>query len=228
MNNNALILFAKTPIANFSKTRLINPFTAEQAAEFYSASLKDVYNTMQDSIEFDLWIAIAPENFDEILFPLNLKPEKYFFQEGADLGERMSNAFKTLFDKSYKKISIIGSDFPQISVEAIKQTFNFLDTVECVLGPTLDGGYYLIGLNQHKESIFKDIEWSTEKVFQQTLQKAKLNNISVECLREQYDVDTVKEVKQLYLDLQKMDTSLINFPANVWQFLQTNKNIYLY
>ena len=58
MNNNALILFAKTPIPNFSKTRLINPFTAEQAAEFYSASLKDVYNTMQNSQDFYLWFGI--------------------------------------------------------------------------------------------------------------------------------------------------------------------------
>ena len=227
MYKNALILFAKTPIPNFSKTRLINPFTAEQAAEFYSASLKDIFNTMHRSSNFDLWIAIAPENFDKNLFPLNTDSINNFFQTGDDLGIRMLNAFDELFKKGYKKIAIIGSDFPHIPVDAIKQTFNDLDSYELVIGPAIDGGYYLIGSKKLYESIFKDINWSTEKVYQQTIDKAKQNNISVKNLQEEYDVDTVNEVIQLYLDLKEMDSSLINFPVNVWQFLQTHKNIFL-
>jgi len=227
MNKNALIIFAKTPIPNFSKTRLINPFTLKQAAEFYSASLKDIFNTMHNTSDFNLWIAIAPENFDKNLFPLNIDSINYFFQTGDDLGIRMLNAFDELFEQGYKKTAIIGSDFPHISIEVIKQTFNKLDRYDCVLGPAVDGGYYLIGLKKCYESIFKDIDWSTEKVFQQTTDKAQQNNISVKNLKVGYDVDTVNEVKQLYLDLKEMDSSLINFPVNVWQFLQTHKNIYL-
>jgi len=226
-NKNALVLFAKIPIPNFSKTRLINPFTAEQAAEFYSASLRDVYNTMQDSIEFDLWLGIAPEKFDERIFPLNLSSGKYFFQEGDDLGIRMWKAFQLLFENGYEKIAIIGSDFPHISEETIIQAFNNLNECDCILGPAIDGGYYLIGLNKIYESVFKGIDWSTDKVYQQTLDIAEQNNIKIKNLEKQYDVDTVKEIKQLYFDLQKMDISLKNFPTNVWQFLQTNKNSFL-
>ena len=225
--NNALILFAKTPIPNFSKTRLINPFTAEQSAEFYSASLMDVYDTMQDSSEFDLWFGIAPENFDKKLFPLKLESENYFFQEGEDLGKRMLNAFQILFDKGYKKVVIIGSDFPHISDKTIEIAFNNLTNCDCVIGPAIDGGYYLIGLNKIKESIFKNIDWSTEKVYQQTLEKARQNNIKIKNLEKQYDVDSVTEIRKLYVDLQEMDSSLKKFPKNVWQFLQKYKNIFL-
>ena len=227
MNNNALILFAKTPISNFSKTRLINPFTSEQAAGFYSASLLDVYNTMQGSSKFELWVGIAPENYDEKLFPLKIESGKFIFQEGEDLGIRMFNAFKMLFGKGYKKVAIIGSDFPHISEKIINQSFQYLNNYDCVLGPAFDGGYYLIGLNRQIESIFKEIDWSTEKVYQQTLQKANKNNISIANLEKHYDVDIVKEVKQLYFDLKKMDTTLKFFPSNVWQFLQKYKNIFL-
>jgi rSAM/selenodomain-associated transferase 1 len=225
--NNALIIFAKTPLPNFSKTRLIDPFTPEQAAEFYSCSLEDVSDTMQESSDFDLWLGIAPEKFKEELFPLKIRSENYFFQEGEDLGIRMLNAFKVLFEKGYKKTAIIGSDFPHISVKTIEQTFDFLNYFDCVLGPTVDGGYYLIGLNKLNESIFKDINWSTEKVYQQTLDKGKVNNISITNLDKQYDVDTISEIRKLYFDLKKMDISLKFFPANVWQFLQKYKNIFL-
>lgn len=227
MKKNALILFAKTPIPKFSKTRLINPFTAEQAADFYSASMKDVFNTLQNSSDFDLWIAVAPEKFDKNLFPFSIDSINYFFQKGNDLGLRMLNAFEELFKQDYKKIIIIGSDFPHISIEVIQQAYNHLNRYDCVLGPAIDGGYYLIGLQKIHRSIFKDIKWSTEKVFQQTIDKAKQNNISIKNLKIGYDVDTVDEIKKLYLDLNEMDSSLINFPVNVWQFLQINKNIFL-
>jgi len=227
MTKNALILFAKTPIPNFCKTRLINPFTAEQASEFYSASLEDVYNTVQDSSEFDLKLAIAPEKFDKKLFPLKLESGKYFFQDGEDLGIRMRKAFQLVFKEGYKKIVIIGSDFPNISERIILTAFKYLKNYNCVIGPAVDGGYYLIGLNEINESIFKDIDWSTNKVYQQTLEKSRQNNIKIKNLETQYDVDTMKEIKQLYFDLQKMDSSLRNFPANVWQFLQTTKNSFL-
>jgi len=227
MKINALVLFAKTPIPNFSKTRLINPFTAEQASEFYSASLKDVYNTMYDSSEFDLKLAIAPEKFDKKIFPVTLNSGEYFFQEGDDLGIRMRKAFHLMFGEGYEKVAIIGSDYPHISDESIIQSFNNLNESDCVLGPAVDGGYYSIALKDIIESIFEDIDWSTDKVYQQTLEKARQNNIKIKNLETQYDVDSVTEIKNLYVDLQRMDTSLKNFPTNVWQFLQTNKNSFL-
>jgi len=227
MKINALVLFAKTPIPNFSKTRLINPFTAEQASEFYSASLKDVYNTMYDSSEFDLKLAIAPEKFDKKIFPVTLNSGEYFFQEGDDLGIRMRKAFQFIIGKGYEKVAIIGSDYPHISDESIIQAFNNLNESDCVVGPAVDGGYYLIALKDIIESIFEDIDWSTDKVYQQTFEKARQNNIKIKNLEIQYDVDSVIEIKKIYIDLQKMDTSLKNFPTNVWQFLQTNKNSFL-
>ena len=87
--------------------------------------------------------------------------------------------------------------------------------------------WYLIGLNNITKSIFEGIDWSTEKVYQQTMEKAAQNNIKIKNLEKQYDVDSVTEIKKLYVDLQEMDSSLKNFPKNVWQFLQKYKNIFL-
>jgi rSAM/selenodomain-associated transferase 1 len=227
MKKNALILFAKTPLPGYSKTRLINPFSAEQAAGFYAASLKDVFNTIKESIHFDILLFIAPENFDKKQFPLPLQPGKYFFQQGVDLGIRMRKAFQFIFGKGYEKAAIIGSDFPHISESIILTAFINLKKYDCVLGPAKDGGYYLIGLRELHKSIFEDISWSTGKVYKQTVEKAEKNNISIKNLEMYYDVDTVEEMKQLYIDINGMDASLINFPSNVWQFLQKNKNTFL-
>ena len=227
MNKNALILFVKTPIPGFSKTRLSKAISAEKAAEFYSASLKDVYHTMQDGSQFDLFVAIAPEKYNKKNFPLTLKSGTYFFQEGEDLGIRMRKAIQFVFGKGYEKAAIIGSDFPNISENIIQTAFVNLNNYDCVLGPAEDGGYYLIALNKLIDTIFEGIDWSTAKVYNQTHEKAEKNNIIIKDLKMHYDVDTVKEIKQLYVDLDKMEPSLKNFPLNVWQFLQKNKNTFL-
>lgn len=223
--NSALIIFTKTPVPNYSKTRLINPLTAEQAAEFYSNCIIDIYHTMRKDMNFDLWLGISPEKFDATIFPINLKNSHYFIQQGTNLGERMMNSFNLLLNKSYEKIALIGSDIPNISTNLIAEAFNKLDYCDCVLGPCEDGGYYIIALKENLVPLFENIDWSTEKVYTQTVKQAEKNSIKIDTLVTHYDVDTIVELKRLYHDLKVMDQSKPEFPFNVWNFMKNDMNI---
>ncbi|MFC2088347.1 TIGR04282 family arsenosugar biosynthesis glycosyltransferase [Calditrichota bacterium] len=220
----ALIIFAKSPMPNYAKTRLIDPLSAAQAAEFYANCIKDISLIMKDETVFDFWFGIAPEKFDTKIWPIDLKNYRHFFQKGANLGERMVNAFNLLFDKSYKKVAIIGSDFPHISPKLINEAFAKLDHCDCVLGPSKDGGYYLIALKKKCNPLFKNINWSTNKVYSQTFNQAKKNGIKIYTLDTHYDVDTIVELKRLYHDLKIMDQSKPEFPFNVWNFIKNDLN----
>jgi hypothetical protein len=223
----ALIIFAKTPTPNFAKTRLISLFTAEQAAEFYSNCVKDITNTMIAGTSFETWFGVAPEKYEPIRFPIDLNKYSHFFQTGKDLGERMKNAFNLLFESSFQKVAIIGSDFPHISFELIEEAFAKLDDSDCVLGPTEDGGYYLIAIKKTYNVLFQRIDWSTSKVYEQTKSQAKKYGITIDNLDIHYDVDTIIELKKLYSDLKNSDQRQKNFPLNVWYFLLNYKDILL-
>ena len=114
-------------------------------------------------------------------------------QSGRDLGARMSNAFAEVVEE--KKV-IIGSDCPQLLSKDIESAFHHLDRFDLVIGPANDGGYYLLGMKAVQHSLFKEMEWSTEKVFQETLNRAKAANLKVKVLRELVDLDTLQDLEE--------------------------------
>jgi rSAM/selenodomain-associated transferase 1 len=109
-------------------------------------------------------------------------------QEGDELGERIKNAFEFAF-RSHSKVVIIGSDCASINFEIVEEAFTALARVPFVVGPAMDGGYYLLGMDTFEPSIFKDIEWSTDKVFNQTIEAIKKLNKSCYLLPELSDID---------------------------------------
>lgn len=111
-----------------------------------------------------------------------------YLQEGDELGERMTQAFKLAFQK-HDKVIIIGSDCPSLTTEIIEEAFQALKNYPFVVGPAMDGGYYLIGMNAFEPSIFKDIDWSTNAVFNQTLEHIKKLDKACYLLPELSDID---------------------------------------
>ena len=119
-------------------------------------------------------------------------------QSGKDLGERMLNAFDFVF-KKHHSACIIGSDCPTLSSAILQQSFEKLTDFDCVVGPSTDGGYYLLGMkNEVKgafllkkalENLFLDMEWSTDQVLPNTLKRIKENNQTVLLLPELTDID---------------------------------------
>ena len=110
----------------------------------------------------------------------------------------MQSAFEQKFIDGYEKIILIGSDIPHITNEIIQTSFDKLDSNDCVLGPSEDGGYYLIGFNKSTFSpeVFRNIDWSTDKVLEQTSQK--LNTKSIYFHQELNDIDNLDDLKDFY------------------------------
>jgi rSAM/selenodomain-associated transferase 1 len=106
----------------------------------------------------------------------------------------MARAFEGNFQKKIKKIILVGTDCPQMSAFHVKAAFDALKTHDLVLGPTVDGGYCLIGLKQMVPELFVSVAWGTETVFKRTLEKAKNAGLSVKCLVPLQDVDIPEDL----------------------------------
>jgi hypothetical protein len=119
----------------------------------------------------------------------------------------MKNAFKHSFDKGFKRTVIIGTDSPTLPLSYISKAFDVLNDVPVTIGPTFDGGYYLIGLSVLEDALFENIEWSTSSVFSQTLQRIKVANKQLCILPPWYDVDTSDSLEFLRSHILSMKMS---------------------
>jgi len=113
----------------------------------------------------------------------------------GDLGERMSHAFRKVLANCDKAV-IIGSDCPEIYPELIESAFDKLDFADAVVGPTLDGGYYLLGMKKHHSELFIDIPWSTEDVFPNTISRLREANLLYTVMDKLSDMDNINDLKK--------------------------------
>jgi uncharacterized protein len=202
-----LIVFAKSPIPGKVKTRLAPHITPTKAAELYEAFIADTISTALKMKCKRITVAYSP-GYDEKTFQrLCGQSVDYLPQKGHNLGERMKNAFKHSFDTGFERIVIIGTDSPTLPLSYIRDAFDVLKEVPVTIGPTFDGGYYLIGLSEQNDTIFDAIEWSTSSVFSQTLTKIKTANKKLCILPPWYDVDTPDSLEFLRSHLLSMKMS---------------------
>ncbi|MBI5903510.1 MAG: TIGR04282 family arsenosugar biosynthesis glycosyltransferase [Deltaproteobacteria bacterium] len=197
-NKDALAIMLKAPVPGNVKTRLSPPLTQEEAAQLYRCFIEDVFIKAAGLKGVDLYAFCAPEGGGADALAGVVSPGVSTFpQEGEDLGARMRNVFKSLFDKGHKKVSIIGTDSPDMPVEYIRSAFTLLDEASLVLGPAKDGGYYLIAMNSLFETVFDGISWSTGAVLEQTIEKAKQASIAFKLLPLWHDIDTYEDLALL-------------------------------
>jgi glycosyltransferase A (GT-A) superfamily protein (DUF2064 family) len=111
----------------------------------------------------------------------------------------MENAFRTVFAEGASRAVLIGSDFPDLPGEVIAEALVGLQENDAVIGPAVDGGYYLIGFRNDtfRPDVFQDIRWSTDSVFRETLERFAGTGSRVHCLRQWQDVDTVDDLRSL-------------------------------
>ena len=201
MSKTLVIMFVKEPKLGFVKTRLSKTCGKEFTLDLYKLFVKDLINTLSNQ-DYDFKLCAYPNlelinqifgNFDN------------FLQVNGNLGLKMQTAFEQQFEKVYDKIVLIGSDTPHISDEIIKKSFNQLEHHDIVLGPSLDGGYYLIAFNKKTfyAEVFKNISWSTSVVLEQTLQKLHTKNIHF--LKALNDIDDIDDLKDFYKEFHQSD-----------------------
>ena len=194
MNEALLIVFVKNPELGKVKTRLAATIGQQQALEIYRMLLQKTKESIENLPfvkviyysgyvdESDLW--------DNRLFSKAL-------QCGGDLGEKMFDAFKSGFKAGYKSVGIIGSDCPDVSKELLLNAFLKLKTNDLVIGPAKDGGYYFLGMNRLYKPLFFNKSWSTDRLLQETLQEARVLNLTTHILKTLSDIDEEKDLSHL-------------------------------
>jgi hypothetical protein len=188
----ALIIFTRNPELGKVKTRLAASIGDEKALNIYTFLLKHTIKITQH-IAADKYVYYSENIALQDLWDNDIYRKK--LQKGTDLGQRMYHAFKELFSLGYQKVIIVGSDIYDLKQQDIDEAFNKLDSHPYVIGPALDGGYYLLGMTQLYDPIFKNKQWGTNTVLQNTLQDLK--NKRVLTLAPKNDVDYLEDIKDV-------------------------------
>lgn len=204
-----LIVFAKNPVPNQVKTRLLPEISPEQAASLYRAFLTDWCEMLTNISNVDVVIAYTPPDCQPDLQAVIGDDVTYIPQTGTGLGERLTSATQWASENGYNKILLVGSDSPTLPLSYIFQAVVSLDARDVVIGPSMDGGYYLIGFSAECLAvtvpfIFEEIAWSTPQVFQQTVERVHTVNVTFKLLPPWYDVDTPEDLAFLHAHLSAM------------------------
>ncbi|GAC1426823.1 MAG: TIGR04282 family arsenosugar biosynthesis glycosyltransferase [Acidobacteriaceae bacterium] len=197
---------AKAPRPGKVKTRLSPPLTAEQAAELNIALLRDTATCLAEAALSGHAAAVVSYTpvGDEALFE-GVLPEAFLLipQRGDTFGERLLATAEDLFACGFTSVCLIDSDSPTVPQAAYRTALQALSAPgnRVVLGPTVDGGYYLIGIKQPDPRLFQQIAWSTGAVYSQTASNASEANYDIVELPLWYDVDDAATLSLLRAEL---------------------------
>lgn len=191
MSNPLIIVFVRNPELGRVKTRLAKSIGDQAALETYKILSKHTSKIISE-IDSDQLIFYSDKIQDnDVWTATNCKKQ---IQTKGDLGQKMLAAFQYGFSLGYQKILIIGSDLYSLRPKHIESAFEQLENYDVVIGPALDGGYYLLGLNFIIPKIFKQKQWSTSSVLKETLSDLKEFNVNL--LEPLNDIDTYEDLKK--------------------------------
>lgn len=186
---NLLLIFARNPELGKCKTRLAASIGDQNALNVYKILLLHTQTITKD-LKVDKWVCYSDHIGENDMWDSSKYLKK--IQVGKDLGERMSNAFKEGFSEGYESIVIIGSDMYDLRELEIKTAFAALETNDYVIGPALDGGYYLLGMKRFMAHIFKNKAWGSNTVLENTL--AQLRKEKHFLLSPKNDIDRYEDI----------------------------------
>jgi hypothetical protein len=213
----ALVIFTKLPVRGQVKTRLASAVSEELAAELQRRFLLDILSIAKQG-NWEAIISYAPESSN--LKSLIKTPIHCIPQKGSSLGGRMGNAFRAAFNEGYHPVVMIGTDIPTLPLHFLTAAFKALKDRDVVLGPSVDGGYYLIGMHCFHEEIFRGVEWSTPRVLHQTVRRIKQEKLKLACLDVWYDVDTLEDLVFLKAHIEYLQACGRAFPVNTYRLLK--------
>lgn len=196
-----LMIFAKAPVPGQVKTRLMDRCDAEAAAYIAELLLSHMVKIACQHWPGRVVISVAGDQQHSVFATLK---QKYLVecigQSDGDLGVRMHHAFDFAFKGSVGPAAIIGADVPHCSADVLQEAWLNLSNGANIIGPAVDGGYYLIGLQQPCVELFDGVDWGTSKVYQQTLDRARDVPLSFHVLPSLSDLDTWADIKAFIED----------------------------
>jgi uncharacterized protein len=192
----ALIIFAKAPIPGEVKTRLCPPLDPDEAASLHGTLVLDAIERTKGLQGITLYVAGMPDLAHPFFKVMEGRyGARLLSQRGPDLGSRMGQAMQDAFDQGAKEVVLTGTDLPTLPHAHLIEALKLMKSHDVVLGPTADGGYYLIGLQKMVPALFEGIAWSTATVFAETKKKTEAAGLSVGLLPECRDLDTLDDLK---------------------------------
>lgn len=218
----ALILMTRVPIPGKTKTRLMKVLTGEECAEIHRCFLLDlfeVFNKISDKVH--IYITYTPKNSLYLMNDIIPDFIDNYPQDGDSLGIRMNNAIQKLLNKGYSRVVLIGSDIPDIQQEDIENAYDILENKDICLGPTRDGGYYLVGMKKNCSDIFNDaLKWGNKTVFESTLSILNSLGLSVGLTRKLNDIDEKEDIDEFIKRIKKGEFNGKMLPSNTINFIE--------
>jgi len=201
-------IFAKQPVPGRVKTRIAVDLGEQRAADLAAAFVGDLAERFGSTAD-QRFLCYAPDDQPSRDYFQTLGAANYelWAQPSSALGERMEAFFGDAFAGGAKHVVVIGSDSPSLPVDIVHEAFEQLSAHDCVLGPATDGGYYLIGQRSASRPLFNEIEWGSNRVFSQTLERLRRAGASLALLPPWYDVDTLEALRMLDGHLQAIDSA---------------------
>lgn len=190
--NCLLLIFTRNPELGKCKTRLAASVGDRTALEIYTFLLQ---HTLKVTLPLKAQKTVY---YSDKLGTNDLWDKKEYhkkLQQGNDLGERMGNAFQEGFNAGYKRIIVIGSDLYDLSTDDLITAFDKMQSCDFVLGPAVDGGYYLLGMTRFVPEVFEEKNWGTASVLEDTLTDLKNENYTLLALKN--DVDVLEDIEDI-------------------------------
>ncbi len=198
ITDNCVLFFVKYPLQGKIKTRLAAELGDQAVIELYKNFVLDTLSTIRQ-LNVPFRICFHPESARDKMKEWLGEQYAYIAQEGSNLGQRMKNALAQTFEENFSRAILVGSDSPDLPADFLIQALQSLESHHAVIGPSFDGGYYLIGFSKAHflPEAFDGISWSTENVFQQTIDVLEEHSNNVHVLPEWFDVDTPVDLREL-------------------------------
>jgi rSAM/selenodomain-associated transferase 1 len=209
-----IIVMAKAPLPGLAKTRLSPPLDQSDAASLALCLLQDVVKSALD-ITQNVIVAFTPAEGRAVLeasLPDNLH---WVEQQGKHLGDRLISAITHADNLGFSPIIVLGADSPTLPSRFIEQACQMLTVgpADVTLGPTADGGYYLVGIRKPEPEIFQNITWSSALTLEHTVRNINQLGLRLVTLEQWYDVDTFADLRCLNNELRSDEWARTRAPA---------------
>ena len=199
-----LVMFVRFPGQGQVKSRLAKDLGEEAATNLYRCFVEDLLERFSKEA-YRLRIAFYPAEKEREMREMLGDEFSYIPQTGEDLGERMKLSFLRCFSEGLRAVVLIGSDVPDLPARIVDEAFLALDEYEAVIGPSVDGGYYLLGFKQDtfNGDVFMGLPWGAETVFQETMKILRRAGAPVHVLPVWWDIDKPEDIAALIENSQK-------------------------
>ncbi len=196
-NHDAVIIFVRNPVPGRVKTRLAREIGNDEACCLYQAMVDDLLEEVS-RCGAPIYLFHDGDDSTELPGKWSCSAHEIVPQSGISIGDRMTAAFIYLFSQGRSRVALLGSDIPGLDKPILSEVFDKLDSNDVAIVPAEDGGYCLIALRSDKfrESIFQEIEWSTDTVLAKTLERISADELKVSLLESRRDIDTLADLER--------------------------------